>query len=218
MNESDNSIRIMEELMREMRRLAAHKEVSVSDIIHEALGEFLFSREESINYFDIIHSIEESMNKAEHFAVNANPYDSVVSVKSPLQYTYRPALRYEIKITKNSVPQIGTMSVALRSDDINTLRSFSDFLGLWMKLENEYMSRKLREPIEYLTDIGYFGRKIYLPMAAQHISGQAIGAAIGDYIHTFDNLFKYYFYHPNSGDHIIDVMYISHVEDGKLSI
>lgn len=217
MNESE-SVRILEEMMQDVRRLALEKEVSVSDIVHEALGEFLYLRKTGINYFDIIYGIEESMNKIEHFVVSANPYDFAVSVKSPLQYVHRPALKYDIRITQNGGPYIGKMNMVLRSTDINTLKSFMDFLSLWVELETKYLPRQPSEQIEYTADVGHYSRKIFWPAAIDHVSGPTIGSTIGKYIHVFDSLFKHYFFHPHNSQSEIESMYITHVKDGSMNV
>ncbi|MCL2774122.1 MAG: hypothetical protein FWD71_12330 [Oscillospiraceae bacterium] len=224
MYEDDGSIRIIEEMMNEIRRVALEKDASVSDIVHEALSEFLYFRQTGINFFDVISSIEKSMNDmnaAGHFVVNADLNKFAVSVKSPLRYIYRPELKYEVRISHSDEMSIGKISVILRSRDIDTLRSFADFFSFWIELETKYIFLKSNRRITYITDAGYFSRKIYISAEQGNPAGsKAIGTAVSDYIHVFDELFKYYFYNPNGGGirREIENLYVSYAANGKLKI
>ena len=223
--EDGGSIRIIEEMMNEIRRIALEKDASVSDIVHEALNEFLYFRRTGVNFFDVINSIEKSMNVLNdisansHFIVNADLDKFAVSVKSPLRYIYRPELKYEVRISQSEETSIGKISVILRSRDIDTLRSFADFLSLWIELESKYIFLKSGVRIAYITDAGYFSRKIYMPAKTENPGSRAIGTAVSDYIRVFDELFKYYFYNPNGGvSREIENMYVRYAANGKLKI
>jgi len=212
----DNRIRIIEEMMCKLCRAALERETSVSDIVHEALTNSIFFQETGVNFFDVINSIEKNLNETEYFITNVDLYNYAVFVKSPLRYVHRPELKYEIKITQNDHAVGGRMSVSLRSQDLNTAKCFSAFLSLWIDLETTYFSARPGERIEYITDIGYFSRKMYMP--ADHKDSRVIGAAISDYVRVYDELFKYYYYHPNDGRREIEKIYRSYVQNGKLKI
>lgn len=216
MNENDNNIRILGEMMRRLQRLALEKDTSVQDIVHEALNGFLLFHETGIDLYNILGGIESGMNVPGHFVTNVDRYNYAVSIKSPIRHIHRPELKYQIVIAQNDTVSIGKMSVILRSHDIYTLQCFSEFVDLWIKLETKYI--KSVERIAYGTDVGYFERKVYLPMSEQQVSGQIIGAAISDYIHVFDELLKQYFQHPKGCTAEIEKSYRSHVANGRLKI
>ena len=209
--------------MDEMLRVSLEKDISVSDIVHEAIREFLYYRNTGVNFFDIINSIEKSMNQTGHFIVNSDFNNFAVSIKSPLRYIYRPELKYEIKITQSDEITIGKISVTLRSRDIDTLKSFSDFVSLWIDLETKYSAHKKGGRIEYIIDIGYFGRKIYLPVMGENaesngINSRTVGASVGDYVNAFDELYKYYYSHSENGWREIENMYAGYAKAGKFKI
>ena len=215
MNENNNSILILEEMMKRTRRFALEKDVSVYDVVHEALDRFLYSHETGINFADILGGIETGMSEPEYFVTSVDLYGYTVIVKSPIRYIHRPELKYKIVITQNDSVSAGKMCVTLRSHDINTLRRFSEFLNLWITLETNHI--QFGGQIKYITDAGYFERKVYIPVSPQRISGQIIGAAISDYIHVFDELLKYFFNHPND-IYEIEKIYRDRVKNGKLKI
>ena len=212
--DENRNIIIIRELMDEMRRVSVERDISVSDIVHEAIREFLYYRNTGANLFDIINGIEKSINKTGHFTVNSDLNNFAVSIKSPLRYIYRPELKYEIKIIRSGEKTAGKINVNLRSRDIDTLNSFSDFVGLWIKLENKYSSKKKIGNTEYIIDVGYFGRNIKLPSAGE---SENAGVCVSDYINAFDELYKYYFTHPNSYREIENI-YAGYAEAGKFKI
>ena len=172
-----------------------------------------------MNFFDVINSIESIMNKTEYFIVNADLYNFAVSIKSPLRYVHRPALRYEFKMVSRGNISIGQMSAVLRLHDIETLHCFSDFTDLWIAIETKYPSRKQGEKIIYATDIGYFSRKMYFTEDMRYrFSSQAVGAAVSDYIYVFDELFKYYLHHTDISGYEIEKIYVEKIKTGKLLI
>jgi len=216
MNENDHMIRILDSMMQRLRMMSRERDMPVNDLIDRALGDYLSFHETGINLFDIINSIENHLTSAEHFVTDVDLYNHAISVKSPIRYVYRPELKYQISIAQNDRVSIGKMSVALRSNDMNTLRSFSAFINLWVSLEKKYI--RSRERIEYISDAGYFERKVYLPANDRQISGQEIGEAISDYISAFDELLKHYFTRSEGSVQEIERMYCGLVQDGKLRI
>ncbi|MCL2391255.1 MAG: hypothetical protein FWC66_01440 [Oscillospiraceae bacterium] len=215
MKDDLDSIRIVEEIMFELRGLARTRAVSVSDIVHEALGEYLITHTNAVNLFDVIHSIEHTMNRAERFVTITDPSGLVIFIKSPIRYLYRPELKYEVKIVRNNEVSVGKLNIIIRSHDIETIIGFSDFVNLWIDLECKYLQSRA-EQITYETESGYFGRQIFYPEGGGQRNGQAVGDAISDYICVFDELLKYYFTHRNGRD--IEKLFFDRLRDGKLTI
>jgi len=214
--ENDHMIRILEDMMRRLQMVSHEKNVPVTDLVNQAIDNFLSFHETGINSFDIINSIENHLTAQQHFVTNVDLYNYAISVKSPIRYVYRPELRYNITIAQNGQISIGKMSVTLRSNDMNTIHCFSAFLNLWINLERKYIRQP--ERIEYISDTGYFERKVYLPSNDREINGQAVGAAISDYLSAFDELLKYYFFSPEGSGSEIERIYLDFIQCGKLRI
>jgi len=216
MNGNNHMIRVLDSVMRRLQVMSNEKDVPVDDLINQALGDFLSFHETGVNLFDIINSIENHLASAKHFVTDVDLYNYAISVKSPIRYVYRPELKYQITVSQSDSISIGKMSVALRTNDIDTSRRFMAFVNLWIGLEEKYISS--REQIEYISYAGYFGRKVYLPASDRHISGQAIGEAISDYISAFDQLLKYYFARTEISGLEIEKLYRDLARNGKLRI
>jgi hypothetical protein len=219
MNDDFDSIQILQEMMLELRGLALKRAVPISDIVHEALGEYLLARTNGVNLFDIIYSIENEMRRAEvgQFMTNADPSGLAIFIKSPIRYVYRPELKYEVRIIQNNKVSVGKLGVVLRSQDMDMIELLSGFVCLWIELERIYLLRNRVEQIMYLTDAGYFGRQIYYPDMVEQGNSQSIGDAISNYIRAFDELLKHYLNH-GAGSKEIEKLYLAKLNDGKLTI
>jgi len=221
LNGDENNIRILEEMMFKVRRLARERDASVHDIVNEALDGFLGFHDTGVNLFDVVHSIERILSGTEYFNINVDLQNFAVIVKSPIRYVYRPEIKYRIAIAQNGGSG-GTgasavkINAALRTHDIDALRCFSAFSDIWIALEARYMNP--RAQAEYICDAGYFERKAYIPARGRFGGAQEIGSAISSYLTVFDKLFKYCYYHPADAGAEIERMYREHVRNGDLKI
>ena len=217
MNADFDSILIRQERMAAFRGLALERAMPVSDIVQEALDEYLLARTGGVPFLDMFRSMENAMRSAAQFVTSADPTGLILCVKSPIRYVYRPELKYEVRVTRNDGTSLGKFSVILRSRDMDILKRFSGFVSLWVALEREYLPKNRAGQMAYATDTGYFSRQIYYPAAAGHSDGQAIGAAISSYICVFDELFKVYFRQQDDG-YGIEKLYLARRKDGNLTI
>ena len=213
--DDDFDIRILEEMMSQIRGLANHRAISVTDIVHEAIGEYLYNRATGINFIDVIRGIENAFSGLEQFVTSADPSGLALFIKSPIRYVHRPELKYEVRTIQGGGDSVGILNVILRSQSMETLRVFADFTGMWMELEQKYLARGRQ--ISHMADIGYYNRRIYRPEAAARVGEQQIGEAIGNYINVFDELLKHSFHRRLSGQEL-ERIYLARLKAGMLTI
>ncbi len=213
----DFDIRVIEETMSLLRGLALERAVSVSDIVREALDEYLYTRSGGAGFADVIRGIERALYNAGGFMTSADLSALALTAKSPIRYAHRPELKYEVRIFREDPASLGALSVALRSHDMSINRGFAEFVGLWMEFERRYLARSHTDRIFYQTDVGYFSRGIYRPERSGHSDGYNISEAISGYISVFDELLKYCLSH--SGDAgALERLYYARLRDGRLTI
>jgi len=217
MNDDFDGILILEETKLQLRNLAQERKVPMSELIHEALGEYLLARTMGENIFDMLHCIESTLSSDGRYTICADPESLVVIAKSPLRYVHRPEIKYEIRIQRNEGDSVGRLNVILRTHNIEMIRFFAEFVNKWIELEQKYLMKTQRGKIMYKTDSGYFARQIKRPIAAERGESRIVGEAISNYVDAFDKLLKHYYEHwdtPNA----IEALYILWLEDGKLTI
>lgn len=224
MDNLNDSVTILEETLEAIRLIAAAESAELSDTVNKILEDYLLSYEYSkaLNYFDVIHSIEKNLTENNFLVIKDSPSDFTISAKSSLQYIYRPTLKYKFDIIRDSDRYIGEMQAVVRSNNIDLLKCFSEFTELWMSLEAKYLRFRDVDRIEYITDSGLFDRRIYLPAETDSrdaaVNGAAIGEAVGSYIDVFDRLFKFCFNNPGLTAGDIEAMYQSYLNSGKLTV
>ena len=92
------SLMLAEDVIREIDKLATEKSTNRSNLINQILAEYvsLITPEKHVqNIFEII---ENYIGKIGGYMLNAQPNDMTMSIKSPLQYHYRPTIRYEVEM------------------------------------------------------------------------------------------------------------------------
>ena len=112
-----------------------------------------------------------------------------MSLKSSLEYKYRPTIRYEVALYR--IPDgnaIGELSVVFRTQSPALIRAMTEFFRLWTRLESIY---KQGEGIRYALYEGKFTRTIQAS-PDRNYTNEEIGNHISSYIQLFDRLLKGY--------------------------
>ena len=139
------------------------------------------------NIFDII---ENFISRQSGNLLYSQPNDMTMSIKSPLQYHYRPTIRYEVEMYRTPRQTIGQLKIIFRTTSSELLVELTRFFKLWMQLENIYIKQFFSKgAIEYGLENGKFWRTFAVPNDSDYTEEQ-IGNAISQYIATFDEMLK----------------------------
>ena len=139
--------------------------------------------------FDII---ENFISQRAGYMLHSQPNDMTMSIKSPLQYHYRPTIRYEVEMYRMPKETIGQLKILYRTQSPELLVELTRFFKIWMRLEELYISNLFdKDAISYGLENGKFTRTFAVPNHFDY-SEKDIGNAIGNYIATFDEMLKTY--------------------------
>lgn len=58
-----------------------------------------------------------------------------MSLKSSLEYKYRPTVKYEVELYENGQDSIGELSVIFRTQSAALISDMTDFFRLWHSIE-----------------------------------------------------------------------------------
>lgn len=111
-----------------------------------------------------------------------------MSLKSSLEYKYRPTVKYEVALYGDKQEGLGELAVIFRTQSAQLLQSMTQFFRLWKQIEDAHLSGV--EPDYALYD-GKFVRTLSLPPDHDYTS-EEIARAISDYVQLFDRLMKAY--------------------------
>ena len=182
------SLMLNDEVVREVDAMAHRLGTNRSSLINEILAEYVnyTTPERRIN--DILSTIQDLMQHSGDLIPFFAPHTYSMSLKSSLEYKYRPTIKYEVELYKGGEGAIGALSVLFRTQSPALIEGMTEFFRLWKSIEDAHLARKLGERIEYTLYEGKFIRSISVPDRA--CNSEELAKAIAEYIRLFDKLMK----------------------------
>lgn len=208
------SLMLAEEVVHEIDKIAAEKNTNRSNLINQILAEYvsLTTPEKRVqNIFDIIENYIGNMGG---YMLYSQPNDMTMSIKSPLQYHYRPTIRYEVEMYRTPQQTIGQLKIIFRTQSAELLIELTRFFKIWMQLENIYIRIFFtKDAIVYGMENGRFLRTFAVPNDSDYTEEQ-IGNAISQYIATFDEMLKNYLAGKYASTEEIEQRYLAYLNSG----
>ncbi len=190
MRKSLYSLMLMDEVVRQIDMMALQQNTNRSNLVNQILAEYvsMITPEKRVN--NIFRSIEELINQCGMGIVPyVSPNQMTMSLKSSLEYKYRPTIKYEVSLNRSAEHGIiGELSVVFRTQSESLISAMTDFFRLWTKLENTY---RKDVNINYALYDGKFIRSIHIKPNVNY-TNEEIGDNISTYIQVFDKLVKGY--------------------------
>lgn len=212
------SLMLAEEVVREIDRLAAEKGTNRSNLINQILAEYVSLTTPEKHVSNIFDFIENMIGKMDGFLLHAQPNDMTMSIKSSLQYHYRPTIRYEVEMYRMPDSTIGQLKIIFRTQSPELLVGLTRFFKLWMRLEDIYIKQYFpKDAIRYGMENGKFLRTFALPNDLEY-SEEQIANAISNYIATFDEMLKSFLAEKYSSTQEMEQRYLAYLNSGVLLI
>jgi len=188
MGKSLYSLVLMDEVVKEIDRLALAQNTNRSNLVNQILAEYVsyITPEKRIN--SIFKSIEELMNVS-GMVPYVMPHQSTMSLKSSLDYRYRPTVKYDVELFKaDENGCIGRISVIFRTQARDLLDKLTDFFNVWCRVE---CALRQNPSIKYTL---YEGRLIRTVVAEDNFdyTVSSTANAISQYIKLFDECLNDY--------------------------
>ena len=184
------SLILAEDVINAIDKLAEEENTNRSNLINEILAEYVSvtTPEKRIN--DIFHGIEDLFRQLTGQQVYYQQHDNTLSIKSALEYRYRPTIRYEVELYRAQGGTVGELKVNFRTQSPQLLNRLTEFFALWTRLEELYVARYFEgAEINYTLDETRWTRTLKVPRNTLY--GQVeLSRAITDYVRTFDRLMK----------------------------
>ena len=209
------SLVLNDEVVREVDALAHRMGTNRSNLINQILAEYVnyTTPEQRIN--EVLSAIEALMAPSRELVPFFSPNSYSMSLKSSLEYKYRPTVKYEVELYRGAGEQIGELTVLFRTQSMALIQGMTDFFRLWKQIEDAHLQPLIGAKIDYALYDGKFLRSIAAP--DKDCSTQELASALSDYITLFDKLLKGYLadrYSP----HEIEGAYCSYLNNASLYI
>ena len=185
------SLMLSEEVVREVDMLAHRRGTNRSNLINQILAEYvnLTTPERRVN--DIFTAIEAMIAPSRELVPFFAPNTFTMSLKSSLEYKYRPTVKYEVELFRSGGEAIGELSVVFRTQSADLIGAMTSFFRLWKAIEDKRLSPLLQgQAISYALYDGRFVRSIAIP--ARDCTSQELAEVLSGYIKLFDRLMKGY--------------------------
>ena len=209
------SLMLNDEVVREVDRCAHRMGTNRSALINQILAEYVnyTTPERRIN--DVLSAIEALMQPSRELVPFFAPNSLSMSLKSSLEYKYRPTVKYEVELTRGGGETIGQLSVVFRTQSMALIEAMTEFFRLWKQIEDAHLRPLTGAQIEYALYDGKFVRSIAAP--DRDCTTDELASALSEYIKLFDKLMKNYLT-GRLDAHEVEAAYFSHMRNTPIHI
>ncbi len=185
------SLMLSDDVVREIDAIAHRRGTNRSALVNQILAEYADLVTPERRIYDIFRQIGEILGTDRELVPFVAPNTSTMSMKSSLQYRYRPTVKYSVELYRDRSERqaLGELSVVFRTQSAELLDAMDRFFRLWTQIESELISSYLPRPTEYALYNGRFTRSIALS-GGHDYSTADIASAISAYVRLFDRLMK----------------------------
>lgn len=209
------SLMLNENVVREIDMLAHKSGTSRSNLINQILAEYVNYTTPERRISDILSAIEQLMMPSREIVPFFAPNSQSMSLKSSLEYKYRPTVKYEVELYRGDSDAIGRLSVLFRTQSQSLISDMTSFFRLWKKIEDAHLASMIRTQIEYALYDGKFVRSISVP--EHDCTADELARAISEYIKLFDKQMKDYLC-GNADARSIEVAYYNYLMNTDIRI
>ena len=204
-----------DEVVREVDALAHRLGTNRSALINQILAEYVdyTTPERRIN--EVLSAIDQLMRPTRDLVPFFVPNASSLSLKSSLEYKYRPTVKYEVELYRGGEESIGSLSVVFRTQSAALIQAMTEFFRLWKRIEDAHLYPLTGARIDYALYDGKFVRSIAAP--DRDCSTDELAAALSEYIQLFDKLMKNYLT-GRLDAHEVEAAYFSHMRGAHIHI
>ncbi len=209
------SLMLDEGVVREVDALAHRLGTNRSNLINQILAEYVdyTTPERRIN--DVLSAIEALMQPSRELVPFFSPNSFSMSLKSSLEFKYRPTVKYEVELYRGAGEAIGELSVVFRTQSAPLIQGMTNFFRLWKQIEDAHLRPMTGATVDYALYDGKFVRSIAAP--DRDCTADELASALSEYIKLFDKLMKGYL-SGRFDAHDVEAAYFSHMRNSSVHI
>ena len=185
------SLMLSDDVVREIDILAHKNGTNRSNLINQILAEYLGMTTPERRINEIFQAIEEAVTPYGELVPFFAPNNLTMSLKSSLEYKYRPTVKYEVELYKNGGDSIGELAVIFRTQSAALISAMTEFFRLWNYVESRTLPKYGVGGVSCALYENKFVRSIAIPKN-RDCTASELAAAISGYIRLFDELMKGY--------------------------
>ena len=209
------SLTLSDEVVREVDALAHRLGTNRSALVNRILSEYVSvpTPERRIN--DIFEAIEALVSPSRELVPFFAPNSFSMSLKSSLEYKYRPTIKYEVELYRGAGEDIGELSVMFRTQSPALINAMTEFFRLWKHIEDMHLAPRTGAKHSYALYDGKFVRSLAAP--DKNCTTEELASALSGYITLFDRLMKDHLT-GRLDSHEVEAAYYSHMLNAPVHI
>ena len=143
------SLMLSDDVVRAVDALAHRMGTNRSALVNQILAEYTDMVTPERQVQDIFRQIGEILGTDQDLVPFVAPNAMSMSMKSSLQYRYRPTVKYSVELYRDREGTLGELSVVFRTQSQELLDAMGRFFRLWKEVEDELISAYHPVPVEY---------------------------------------------------------------------
>ena len=183
------SLMLSDDVVRAVDALAHQLGTNRSNLINQILADYVSVTTPERRISDIFRAVEQMLAPSRELVPFFSPNALTMSLKSSLEYKYRPTVKYEVQLFRSTEGPLGELSVVFRTQSAALIEAMTQFFRLWKHTEDRLLAPLMSESIDYALYDGKFTRTIAVPRG-RDVTAEDVAAALSDYIKLFDRLMK----------------------------
>ena len=180
------SLMLSDEVVQQIDLLAHRAGTNRSNLVNQILAEYAHMTTPERRVSDVFKAVEALLSPVEELVPFVTPNATTMSLKSALEYKYRPTVRYEVELYRSPTDSLGELTVVFRTQSQQLLRDMELFFRLWKRVEDIYLTQQVR----YALYDGKFTRSLCLPTV--DCTADSLAESLSAYIRLFDSCLKGY--------------------------
>ncbi len=214
MKKSVYSIVLADDVVSAIDDMAYQLGTSRSNLINQILAERVSMMTPEMRMRDIFERIEQLMSGG--LMTVAQSGGSMIMLKSPLKYKYRPTVNYSVELSRSFEGAVGRLKISLRTQSESLIKMIGRFFSLWTGIEGKYLYKLFPKGSPWSGGEASFTREFISP-AGSSLSDEQLAEAIGGYVSLLDSCLRLYF-EDNTQSPAIEEKYKKYLADGVLVI
>ncbi len=198
MGKSVYSIVLSDEVVQAVDEMAYRMNTSRSNLINQLLAERVSLTTPEMRMREIFSLVGQALDS--RFLPAPQASDSVMAVKTPLNFKYKPTLKYSVELYRSFSGKAGRLKVTLRTQSEELIKLTDRFFRDWSAAEQKYLGKFFSGGFPCEIAPKSYTRDFY-EIAGNGLADREIAEAISEYIRTFDKAITVYFENAADPEH-----------------
>lgn len=191
MKKSVYSLVLMDSVIKAVDERAYALGTNRSNLINQILAHQLSCVTPEMRMREIFNAVNELLGDS--LQVQQQHSASLMTLRTALEYKYRPTINYKVELARSPDDYIGTLRVFIRTQSNALISLFNDFFLFFIEMEARILPKFGYNNYKYELSSGCFTRNL---INSRDYGNASVGEAISAYIRFLDHSIKIYFSQP----------------------